>query len=50
MKHSKWIIYFASLLLAGCAAYKELQPEPKISFIEDGYIELQDDDEDFELK
>ncbi len=49
MKSSKWIVYISSLLLAGCAAYKELQPEPKISFIEDGYIELQDDDENFEL-
>ena len=49
MKPSKWIVYISSLLLAGCAAYKELQPEPKISFIEDGYIQLQDDEEDFEL-
>ena len=49
MKPSNWIIYILSLLMAGCAAYKELQPEPKISFIEDGYIQLQDDDEDFEL-
>jgi hypothetical protein len=35
--------------MAGCAAYKELEPVPRISFLEDGYIELMDDDERFEL-
>ena len=35
--------------MAGCAAYKELEPVPRISFLEAGYIELLDDDEKFEL-
>jgi hypothetical protein len=35
--------------MAGCAAYKELEPVPRISFLEDGYIELMDDDERFEM-
>ena len=35
--------------MAGCAAYKELEPVPQISFLEDGYIELLDDQEKFEL-
>src|SRR5210317_1724962 len=37
------------LYLFGCAAYKELEPEPAIKFYEDGYIELKEDDEYFEL-
>ena len=49
MKHSKWIVYIFSILMAGCAAYKELEPVPQISFVEDGYIELLDDQEKFEL-
>jgi hypothetical protein len=39
-----------SLYMMGCAAYKELKPEPKVSSIEDGYIEIKDKDENFELK
>ncbi len=49
MKQSKWIIYILCVLMAGCAAYKELEPVPQISFLEDGYIELLDDQEKFEL-
>jgi hypothetical protein len=49
MRVSTWIILAITLFMAGCAAYKELQPEPPISFVEAGYIELQDDDEKFEL-
>ena len=49
MKYSKYLLYVLSLLIAGCAAYKELEPTPQISFLEDGYIELMDDDEKFEL-
>lgn len=37
------------LLLPGCAAYKELQPEPELSPFERGYIELKDGEENFEL-
>jgi hypothetical protein len=36
-------------LLGGCAAYKELEPEPPLSPAERGYIELKDDKRDFEL-
>jgi hypothetical protein len=38
------------VLLGGCAAYKELQPEPPVSPAERGYIELKDDKNDFELE
>jgi hypothetical protein len=37
------------LVLGGCAAYKELEPEPPVSPAERGYIELKDDKRDFEL-
>ncbi len=37
------------VLLGGCAAYKELQPEPPVVSAERGYIELKDDENDFEL-
>jgi hypothetical protein len=36
-------------LLGGCAAYKELEPEPPLSSAVRGYIELKDDKNDFEL-
>ncbi len=49
MKYSKFILYILIVLMAGCAAYKELEPVPQISFLEAGYIELLDDDEKFEL-
>ena len=49
MKSSKYILYTLVLFMAGCAAYKELEPVPQISFLEAGYIELQDDGELFEL-
>ena len=49
MHYRPWIILFFSIILAGCAAYKELQPVPEISFAENGYIELLDDEENFEL-
>jgi len=44
-----YLLYFALIFLIGCAAYKELQPVPTISFAEAGYIELKDDGENFEL-
>ena len=43
------LVIIAILLLGGCAAYKELEPEPPVSFIPGNYIELKDDDEYFEL-
>jgi len=49
MQYHRWIVLSLSVLIAGCAAYKELKPEPEISFIENGYIELLDDQEKFEL-
>jgi hypothetical protein len=49
MTYSKYILYILIVLMTGCAAYKELEPVPQISFLEAGYIELLDDDEKFEL-
>jgi len=46
----KLIVLTAILaILVSCAAYKELEPEPQIKFFENGYIELNDDGEFFEL-
>ncbi len=36
-------------MLSGCAAYKQLTPEPAVKPAENGYIELKDDQEWFEL-
>ncbi len=36
-------------VLSGCAAYKQLTPEPEVKPEENGYIELKDDQEWFEL-
>lgn len=45
------IFFFSAflLILSGCAAYKELQPEPELSPFERGYIELKNGEENFEL-
>ncbi|MCC6396122.1 MAG: hypothetical protein IT282_03820 [Bacteroidetes bacterium] len=40
----------ALFLLYGCAAYKQLSPEPPITSAERGYIPLTDDDENFQLE
>jgi hypothetical protein len=37
------------ILIPGCAAYKELEPDPKLSALERGYIELKDGKDNFEL-
>jgi hypothetical protein len=37
------------LFYFGCAAYKQLQPDPEISFLENGYIKISDDEDKFEL-
>ena len=42
-------ILFLSFFLLRCAAYKELKPKPELTPQELGYIELKDDQEDFEL-
>jgi hypothetical protein len=41
--------FLIALLFAGCAAYKELEPEPPLLPAERGYIELKDNKDNFEL-
>ncbi len=43
------IVAIGLLLLPGCAAYKELEPKPELSPFEQGYIELKDGKDNFEL-
>ncbi len=43
------LLLFA-ILLGGCSAYKELTPDPKLEPLERGYMELRNDDENFELE
>ena len=45
--HCGFFVFF--LFLAGCAAYKELEPAPPVSPMERGYIELKKDENDFRL-
>ena len=45
----KILILLTSMYLAGCAAYKELKPDPEVSSVENGYIEIKDGDDNFEL-
>src|SRR5712692_3766728 len=40
---------FLLFFLSGCAAYKELEPDPELTTIERGYIELKDGKKTFEL-
>ena len=49
MKHTLPAV-LAFLLLYGCAAYKELSPEPPITPAERGYVQLTDGDENFQLE
>ena len=49
MRRAVPLILF-TVLLGGCAAYKELTPEPPLSPAERGYIELKDDKENFTLE
>jgi hypothetical protein len=44
------LILLLIFIVGGCAAFKELKPKPEISFLENGYIEILDKDEKFELK
>ena len=43
------LVSLSILIVTGCAAYKELKPKPEVSFVENGYIEILDKDEKFEL-
>ena len=45
-----WPVYFVLLFLAGCAAFKELTPEPVLQRAEGGYIELKNGEESFTLE
>ena len=45
-----WSVLALFLFLGGCAAFKELEPEPPVVSAERGYIELKDDGNDFELE
>ncbi|MFH0736667.1 MAG: hypothetical protein V1773_00960 [bacterium] len=44
------ILVFVLFYAVGCSTFKELVPDPELSPIEKGYIQLKDDDENFELK
>jgi len=46
----KFFVLLASIYLMGCAAYKELKPEPKITPFEGTYIEIKAGEKNFELK
>lgn len=48
MKTYAWLAYLL-VFLPGCAAYKELEPDPPLSANERGYIELKDGKDPFEL-
>jgi len=43
-------VVVVALVFAGCSAYNELSPEPPITPLERGYIELKKDDEAFVLE
>ena len=45
-----FLVLLPALFLIRCAAYKELKPDPEITFLEKGFIEIKDGDENFELK
>jgi hypothetical protein len=44
------VFLLATLVAGGCATFKELEPEPRLSPAERGYVELKNDKEDFELE
>jgi hypothetical protein len=43
------MLLFSVWLLAGCAAYKQLKPDPKLTALEAGYIPLKAGDKNFQL-
>jgi hypothetical protein len=44
-----WPVLFLAVFLAGCAAYKELSPDPELLPAERGFTELKNGDEQFTL-
>ena len=48
MKRLFWPLFFA-LIIGGCAAYKELQPDPALNSAERGYVELKNNKDNFDL-
>ncbi|MBM2844820.1 MAG: hypothetical protein HW407_132 [Bacteroidetes bacterium] len=48
MKRHVFLAVFL-ILIPGCATFKELEPEPPVIPLERGYIELKDDEDQFEL-
>ena len=46
--YTKFFVMF--LLLSGCAGYKELEPQPPLSNVERGYVELKVKNENFKLE
>lgn len=46
---TKFLLFLLALFLIRCAAYKELKPDPELTFRANGFIEIKDDDENFEL-
>ncbi len=50
MKYKILSIIILLLFIAGCSSYTELSPDPELTPAELGYIELKDDDDNFELE
>lgn len=46
----KIMLMLLIILGVGCSTFKELEPDPELSPLEKGYIQLKDDDENFELE
>ncbi|MBF0430943.1 MAG: hypothetical protein HQK83_06665 [Fibrobacteria bacterium] len=49
MKYKAFFILIA-IFFTNCAVYKQLAPEPELSSLEKGYLELKDEDEHFEIE
>ncbi len=50
MKARLWLTGLVFLTLFGCAAYKQLKPDPELTSVEGKYIELKRGDKEFKLK
>ncbi len=46
----KFVLILIVFYAVGCSTFKELEPDPELSPLEKGYIQLKDDDENFELE
>ena len=44
------VLAVSSLVISGCATYKQLKPQPPLSPKEQGYVELKKNDTDFLVK